>query len=161
MADLFRPPPRPNAQGAAPPPRPPEAPRPLADRLRPMSQIEDIIDQEHLLGPDAPLGRMLAEGNLGSIILWGPPGVGKTTIARLLAAGNRPGLRADIAIFTGVADLKKSSRRPGCGAERPRHAAVRGRDPPFQQGAAGRLFALIEDGTILLVGATTETPASS
>jgi len=62
-----------------------EAPRPLADRLRPQ-RLADVVGQDHLIGGDAPLGRMLATGRLSSIILWGPPGVGKTTIAQLLAA---------------------------------------------------------------------------
>jgi putative ATPase len=80
--------------------------RPLADRLRP-TRLGDVIGQEKLLGPDGPLGAMLAGGSLSSLILWGPPGVGKTTIARLLAAETDLRFVQISAIFTGVADLKK------------------------------------------------------
>ena len=107
MADLFDRPtdPAPAAAGA---------PRPLADRLRP-SRLDAVVGQDHLLGPEAPLGRMLAEGNLGSIVFWGPPGVGKTTIARLLADATDLAFVQVSAIFTGVADLQEDLRdRPGC-----------------------------------------------
>ncbi|HVJ01103.1 MAG TPA: AAA family ATPase, partial [Sphingomonas sp.] len=79
---------------------------PLADRLRPQ-RLEDVVGQEHLTGPEGAIGRMVAAGKLSSIILWGPPGTGKTTIARLLA--DAVGLRfvAISAVFSGVADLKK------------------------------------------------------
>ena len=133
MADLSTAAPRP-APGAAA-----GAPRPLADRLRPR-RLDEVVGQDHLLGPDGPLGRMLAEGNLGSIVFWGPPGVGKTTIARLLADATDLAFVQISAIFTGVADLQEDLRgRPAAPAERPRHAALRRRDPPLQQGAAGRL----------------------
>ena len=78
-------------------------PRPLADRLRPKA-LDEVIGQEKLLGPDGPLGAMLRAGTLSSLILWGPPGVGKTTIARLLAQQSETSFVQISAIFTGVAD---------------------------------------------------------
>ena len=83
-----------------------QAPRPLADRLRPES-LEDVVGQDHLIRPDGPLGRMLASGRLTSIILWGPPGTGKTTIARLLAENTDLAFEPLSAVFSGVADLRK------------------------------------------------------
>src|SRR6056297_2006954 len=97
MADLF---------DKAPDAIPDTAPRPLADRLRPR-KLSDVIGQEQVLGPEAPLGVMLAAGSLGSLIFWGPPGVGKTTIARLLADVTDLHFIQISAIFSGVADLKK------------------------------------------------------
>lgn len=83
-----------------------EPTRPLADRLRP-TQLEDVVGQDHLLAPDAPLGRMVAQQRLGSAILWGPPGVGKTTIARLLADSSNLAFEPVSATFSGVAELRK------------------------------------------------------
>src|SRR6185437_14701371 len=83
-----------------------EAPRPLADRLRPTA-LAEVVGQEHLLGPDAPIGRMVAAGALASMILWGPPGTGKTTIARLLAASTDLHFEPLSAVFSGVADLRR------------------------------------------------------
>jgi putative ATPase len=83
-----------------------EPARPLADRLRP-TQLEDVVGQDHLLAPDAPLGRMVAQQRLGSAILWGPPGVGKTTIARLLAEGSNLAFESVSATPEKVADLRK------------------------------------------------------
>lgn len=100
MADLFD---TPNSQSSA---AESAAPRPLADRLRPQS-LGDVIGQDHILGPEGPLGVMLATGTLGSIIFWGPPGVGKTTIARLLADETDLAFVQISAIFTGVPDLRK------------------------------------------------------
>ena len=84
----------------------PDAPRPLADRLRPKT-LAEVIGQEKVLSPDGPLGAMLTAGSLSSLILWGPPGVGKTTIARLLAAGIDLHFVQISAIFTGVPELRK------------------------------------------------------
>src|SRR5476651_1152878 len=82
------------------------APTPLAERLRPKA-LGDILGQEHLLGPEGPLGRMLAVRKLSSLILWGPPGCGKTTIARLLAEATDLHFEPLSAVFSGVADLRK------------------------------------------------------
>ncbi|RBP78723.1 recombination protein MgsA [Rhodobacter sp. 140A] len=136
-----------------------EAPRPLADKIRPQ-HLSEVIGQEHVLGPEAPLGAMLAAGSLSSIILWGPPGVGKTTIARLLASETDRAFVQISAIFTGVPELRKVFET----------AKLR-----FSQGKGTLLFVdeihrfnkaqqdsflpYMEDGTILLVGATTENPS--
>jgi putative ATPase len=82
-----------------------DAPRPLADRLRPET-IEDVVGQDHLLSAEGPVGRMLAQGRLASLILWGPPGTGKTTIARLLAKRAKLEFEQISAIFSGVKDLR-------------------------------------------------------
>lgn len=135
------------------------APRPLADRLRP-KRIEDVVGQDHLLGPKGPLGRMMATGHLASIILWGPPGTGKTTTARLLA--DRVGLyfEAISAIFSGVADLKKifemarARRETGKGTLLFVDEIHR-----FNRTQQDSFLPVMEDGTITLVGATTENPS--
>ena len=80
--------------------------RPLADRLRP-SKLEEVVGQDHLVGADAPLGRMIKSGKINSFILWGPPGCGKTTIARILAEYTNLYFEQISAVFSGVADLKR------------------------------------------------------
>src|SRR5918912_2108549 len=113
MSDLF-------ADSAEPPPRAARD-RPLADALRPR-ELADLVGQERLLAPEAPLARMLARGRLASLILWGPPGCGKTTLARMLAARLGEPLIALSAVMAGVADLRKSfdeARRPRARGRRP------------------------------------------
>ena len=152
MADLFDSP-----EPAAPAGRP--AARPLADRIRP-AQLSDVIGQAKLLGPDGPLGAMLAAGSLSSLILWGPPGVGKTTIARLLARESDRHFVQISAIFSGVADLRKVFE-----AARLRHDQGRGtllfvdEIHRFNKAQQDSFLPYMEDGTIVLVGATTENPS--
>jgi putative ATPase len=135
------------------------APRPLADRLRPRA-LSEVIGQAQVLAPDGPLGSMLAAGSLSSLILWGPPGVGKTTIARLLADETDLAFVQISAIFTGVPDLKKVFE-----AARIRRQNGQGtllfvdEIHRFNKAQQDGFLPHMEDGTILLVGATTENPS--
>ncbi len=133
--------------------------RPLADRLRP-SKLSEVMGQDHLLGADAPLGVMLASGTLTSLVLWGPPGVGKTTIARLLADKTELRFVQISAIFTGVAELKRifeaaGHRRANAGGTLLFVDEIH----RFNKAQQDSFLPYMEDGTILLVGATTENPS--
>jgi putative ATPase len=153
MADLFA------DEAPAAPPREAAANAPLADRLRPGS-LSEVVGQEHLTGPEGAIGRMVAAGKLSSMILWGPPGTGKTSIARLLA--DAVGLRfvAISAVFSGVADLKKIFAEA-------RQMAKAGRQTllfvdevhRFNRSQQDGFLPYVEDGTVTLVGATTENPS--
>ncbi|WAP59126.1 replication-associated recombination protein A [Streptomyces sp. S465] len=136
-----------------------EPARPLADLLRP-TQLEDVVGQDHLLAPDAPLGRMVAQQRLSSAILWGPPGVGKTTIARLLADGSNLAFEPVSATFSGVAELRKvfaaAQRRRGIGQGTLLFVDEIHR---FNRAQQDSFLPYVEDGTITLIGATTENPS--
>lgn len=155
MADLFNDAPpafAPADPGAA-------AAAPLADRLRPAT-LADVIGQDHLTGPDGPIGRMVAAGKLSSMILWGPPGTGKTSIARLLAAA--VGLRfvALSAVFSGVADLKKVFAEAKTAARAGQRTLLFVDEiHRFNRSQQDGFLPFVEDGTVVLVGATTENPS--
>jgi putative ATPase len=150
MPDLFDTPGS-RTQGAAP--------RPLADRIRP-ADLTDVIGQDKILGPEGPLGAMLAACSLSSLILWGPPGVGKTTIARLLADATDRAFVQISAIFTGVPDLRKVFETAKLRASQGRGTLLFVDEiHRFNKAQQDGFLPYMEDGTILLVGATTENPS--
>ena len=134
--------------------------RPLADRLRP-KDLSEVVGQDHLVGPDAPLGRMIKSGKISSFILWGPPGCGKTTIARLIAEHTNLYFEQISAVFSGVADLKRVFQY----AQERRAAQGKGtllfvdEIHRFNKSQQDGFLPYVEDGTIILVGATTENPS--
>ncbi|MDP3490481.1 MAG: replication-associated recombination protein A [Phenylobacterium sp.] len=148
MADLFE------AAGLTP-----HAPSPLADRLRPQA-LAEVVGQDHLLGADGPIGRMAQAHRLASMILWGPPGTGKTTIARLLAKAAGYEFQQLSAVFTGVADLKKAF-------EQARARRLAGQSTllfvdeihRFNRAQQDGFLPFVEEGIVTLVGATTENPS--
>ncbi len=136
-----------------------DAPRPLADRLRPQ-RLTDVVGQDHLVGADGVLTRMLAAGRIPSIILWGPPGTGKTTIARLLAGETGLAFEQISAIFSGVADLKKMFEQARIRREQGRGTLLFVDEiHRFNKSQQDSFLPYVEDGTIILVGATTENPS--
>src|ERR1051326_1664824 len=138
---------------------PEDAPRPLADRLRPRT-LAEVVGQDHLIGPGGPIGRMVTENRPHSIVLWGPPGTGKTTIARLLSPALKLHFVHLSAVFSGVADLKKAFE-----AARARRRTGQGtllfidEIHRFNRSQQDSFLPVVEDGTVVLVGATTENPS--
>ncbi len=155
MADLFQSDDPPAPPGPAAPP----ASAPLADRLRPRS-LSDVVGQDHLTGVEGAIGRMVAAGRLSSMVLWGPPGTGKTTIARLLADAVAMRFVAISAVFSGVADLKKvfAEARNYARTGRPTLLFV-DEIHRFNRAQQDSFLPYVEDGTVVLVGATTENPS--
>ena len=136
-----------------------DAPRPLADRLRPAT-LSNVLGQDHILGPEGPLHRMITSGKLASVVFWGPPGTGKTTIARLLAQETSMAFAPLSAVFSGVADVRKAveeakrKRQMGQGTLLFVDEIHR-----FNRAQQDGFLPFVEDGTIVLIGATTENPS--
>lgn len=153
MTDLF------GQDATQPLPGAPSSDAPLADRLRPQT-LADVVGQEHLTGPDGTIGRMVAAGKLASIILWGPPGTGKTSIARLLAEAVGMRYVAISAVFSGVADLKKAfaEAEKFAGAGRKTLLFV-DEIHRFNRAQQDGFLPFVERGVVTLVGATTENPS--
>jgi putative ATPase len=151
MTDLF-------GDNADTPPRDARA-APLADRLRPAS-LDDIIGQAHLTGPDGAIGRMVAAGKLSSMILWGPPGTGKTSIARLLADAVDMHYKPISAVFSGVADLKKAFAEAETMARTGKQTLLFVDEiHRFNRAQQDGFLPFVESGVVTLVGATTENPS--
>ena len=151
MSDLFGDSPGPLA-------RPPEN-APLADMLRP-AKLDEVIGQEHLTGPDGAIGRMVKAGKLSSMILWGPPGTGKTSIARLLADAVNMHYKAISAVFSGVADLKKAFAEAETIARTGKQTLLFVDEiHRFNRAQQDGFLPFVESGVVTLVGATTENPS--
>src|SRR5215218_141728 len=154
MADLFA-----DDMPAQPRSDEPRPDAPLADRLRPRT-LADVVGQEHITGPEGAIGRMVAAGKLSSMILWGPPGTGKTSTARLLADSVGMRFVAISAVFSGVADLKKVFAEADVAAKAGQRTLLFVDEiHRFNRAQQDGFLPYVEDGTVTLVGATTENPS--